>query len=119
MYTMSLQTMSSIIFRKSLLGVVLALAVLVIGCIGNGVEDVPARVPMGSLWYPVYGYDRDTGECLGGLGSAGWNDGGPPVIGRTLAGLLLFRRRRLPGADHRIDAGVRSQLGLALLERLG
>ena len=45
---------------------------------------------MGSLWYTVYGYDRETGECQGGLGSAGWNDGGPPVMAEPWRGFYCF-----------------------------
>ncbi|MCH7801867.1 MAG: hypothetical protein IIC24_10050, partial [Chloroflexi bacterium] len=48
------------------------------------------EVPLGSLWYPVYGYDRTTGECLGGLGSAAWNDGGPPVLVTPWLGFYCF-----------------------------
>ena len=45
---------------------------------------------MGSLWYPVYGYDRETGECRGGLGRSGWNDGGPPVMAEPWLGFYCF-----------------------------
>ena len=53
--------------------------------------DAPETpIPLGSLWYPVYGYDRDTGECQGGLGSAGWNDGGAPVLVTPVSGFYCF-----------------------------
>lgn len=45
---------------------------------------------LGSLWYPVYGYDRDTGECIGGEGSAAWNDGGAPVLVTPVLGFYCF-----------------------------
>ena len=53
-------------------------------------DSLSLEVPVGSLWYPVYGYDRETGECPGGLGSAGWNDGGPPVMATPWLGFYCF-----------------------------
>lgn len=90
MYTMSLRIMSSIRFVMGLAGVALAVGVLGISCIGDSVGDGQKEVPLGSLWYPVYGYDRDTGECQGGLGSAAWNDGGPPVLVTPVSGFYCF-----------------------------
>ncbi len=57
--------------------ILLILGVILLAC---EVVSKETSIPLGSLWYPVYGYDRDTGECQGGLGSAAWNDGGPPVL---------------------------------------
>jgi hypothetical protein len=53
------------------------------------VEEAPR---LGALWYPVYGYDRGTGECLGGLGTSGWNEapGGPSVAVTPNAGFYCF-----------------------------
>ena len=31
-------------------------------------------IELGALVYPVIGYDQDTGDCVGGLGTAGWNE---------------------------------------------
>ena len=65
----------------------LILGILFLAC---GVDSAETPIPLGSLWYPVYGYDRDTGKCQGGLGSAGWNDGGPPVLVTPFSGFYCF-----------------------------
>ena len=51
------------------------------------VEDPPE---LGSLFYPVYGYDRDTGECIGGPDSSGWNGDGGPILLEPMAGFYCF-----------------------------
>ncbi|MDP2952082.1 MAG: hypothetical protein Q8O76_02035, partial [Chloroflexota bacterium] len=33
----------------------------------------PSDVPLATLWYPWFGFDMETGECMGGLGSSHWN----------------------------------------------
>ena len=65
----------------------LVLGILFLAC---GVDSAETPIPLGSLWYPVYGYDRDTGECEGGLGSAAWNDGGAPVMVEPWLGFYCF-----------------------------
>ena len=65
----------------------LVLGILFLAC---GVDSAETPIHLGSLWYPVYGYDRDTGECQGGLGSAGWNDGGAPVLVTPVSGFYCF-----------------------------
>ncbi len=68
------------------------ICMLILGIMLVACEEDATRpsIPMGSLWYPVYGYDRGTGECQGGLGSAGWNDGGPPVMVEPWLGFYCF-----------------------------
>lgn len=81
--SISLQRVDTII--KTAL-ITLAMAVGLAAC-----QSTPSHVPnLGSLLYPVYGYDRETGECTGGLGSSAWNDGGAPVVVEPVAGFYCF-----------------------------
>ena len=73
-----------------LLALSIVLIVFVVGCSSLSIESSSPQAPLGSLWYPVYGYDRTTGECTGGLGSAGWNDGGAPVMVTPWLGFYCF-----------------------------
>jgi hypothetical protein len=65
--------------------ITLALAIGLAACTSS-----PSSTELGSLLYPVYGYDRETGECTGGLGSSAWNDGGAPVVVAPVAGFYCF-----------------------------
>ena len=67
--------------------ILLIFSIILLACQAKPTET---PIPSGSLWYPVYGYDRDTGECQGGLGSAGWNDGGAPVLVTPISGFYCF-----------------------------
>ena len=69
---------------------VLSLLIVIAGCSFLSIESSSLEVPLGSLWYPVYGYDRTTGGCQGGLGSAAWTDGGPPVLVTPWRGFYGF-----------------------------
>ena len=55
-------------------------------------SEAPTGNPpeLGSLFYPVYGYDRDTGECIGGPDSSGWNGDGGPILLEPMAGFNCF-----------------------------
>lgn len=75
----------------------LPLIVILLGILFMLVGSTPQRsvaksepIQVGSLWYPVYGYDRETGECVGGEGSAAWNDGGAPVYVTPVSGFYCF-----------------------------
>jgi len=69
---------------------------------------------LGALWYPVHGYDRDTGECMGGLGTSGWNEkpGGPPVVATPWLGFYCFGQPSCLGMD-----GETSRLTAPLRQR--
>lgn len=47
---------------------------------------------LGVLFYPVYGYERETGERRGGLGTSGWNDD-PPIRVKPSQGYYCFGHR--------------------------
>ncbi len=68
---------------------ILALFVLVtvLTACSSGGNELPE---LGSLFYPIYGYDRDTGECIGGPDSAAWNGDGGPILLEPVAGFYCF-----------------------------